>query len=440
MRARTVVYRLLFASLVFWSAAASGASAAGAAHEPPPPITNPVIGPETRVSWSTSPEADRYLPQVAYNSTQDEYLVVWHNTWPDGHHDIYAQRVSGSGRLLTGFAVSAGVESRLQPDVAYNWATNEYLVVWMKDIHKDGSVYEIWGRLVAWNGAYQKPEFQIASWPNRTFRTPRVAQGDLDKYLVVWNAFDATTGQPTDISSMLLGPGGQKLQGRNLTTSTWPHQVDVVYNVGNDDFLVVFVRVYSQQATGNDIYGLRVNKDNAVINPPGVFEIQKGEKNQNAPRVATNNSNVFLVVWEHEHTATDSDIYGQLLKWDGSKIGQRVPLSTSTADETRPVTAGDYLPFPSEPKYRFLVAWQKEEPGQAAVVGRTWPSHSGPFYEFASYAFWEAAAPAVAWGSPSVLVAYEGDAPGDPTEHRHIYGRRWTPFGVYLPGVLRTAK
>jgi hypothetical protein len=267
-----------------------------------------------------------------------------------------------------------------------------------------------------------------------------VVQGNLDRYLVVWNAFDTTTGLATDISSMLLGPGGQKLQGRNLTTSTEPHQVDVAYNTGNDDYLVVFVRAYSAQSTGNDIYGLRVNKDNAVVSPPGVFEIHRGEGNQNAPRVATNSSDVFFVVWEHEHTAADRDIYGQLIKWDGSKIGPLRPLSTSTQDETKPVVAGDYLPHPLEPNYRFLVVWQQEQPGPAAIIGRTWPSHSGPFYEFASYPFWETAAPAVAWGRPSVLVAYEGDSVGDPTVHRHIYGRRWSPFGAFLPAALRDAK
>ena len=35
------------------------------------------------------------------------------------------------------------------------------------------------------------------------------------------------------------------------------------------------------------------------------------------------------------------------------------------------------------------------------------------------------------------LIAYEGDAAGDPTVYRHIYGRIWWPAAVYLPLVLR---
>ena len=117
------------------------------------------LGGEIQISLPTSPECDRYKPGVAYNWVHDEYLVVWHNTWPDGHRDIYARRVSESGQLLSWFAVSTGPNDRIQPAVAYNATADEYLVVWMYDVNGDGSVYEIWGRTIAWNGAYQDPEF-----------------------------------------------------------------------------------------------------------------------------------------------------------------------------------------------------------------------------------------------------------------------------------------
>jgi len=159
--------------------------------------TTSVLGGEIQISLPTTPECDRYQPSVAYNWVHDEYLVVWHNAWPDGHQDIYARRVSHSGQLLSWFSVSAGANDRVQPAVAYNASTDEYLVVWMYNANGDGSTYEIWGRTIAWNGAYQNLPFQIITWPNRTFWTPRVAWNSIrNEYLVVWSAHDATTLTP----------------------------------------------------------------------------------------------------------------------------------------------------------------------------------------------------------------------------------------------------
>ncbi|MBN2677438.1 MAG: hypothetical protein JXR32_05170, partial [Anaerolineaceae bacterium] len=76
---------------------------------------------EIQISLPTTAECDRTFPSVAYNWRHDEYLVVWQNTWwPGEHNDIYARRVSGSGELLSWFAVSFGSNEREQPSVTYN--------------------------------------------------------------------------------------------------------------------------------------------------------------------------------------------------------------------------------------------------------------------------------------------------------------------------------
>jgi uncharacterized membrane protein YbaN (DUF454 family) len=51
--------------------------------------------------------SDEYYPAIAYNSIHNEYLVVWENLWPGGSEDIYAQRISSTGQLLSWFAVSS---------------------------------------------------------------------------------------------------------------------------------------------------------------------------------------------------------------------------------------------------------------------------------------------------------------------------------------------
>ena len=66
-------------------------------------------------------------PAVAYNSQNDEYLVVYTNKWVGGLYDIYAQRVEAStGALLSWSSVASGGDgNRGAPSVAYNAASHE---------------------------------------------------------------------------------------------------------------------------------------------------------------------------------------------------------------------------------------------------------------------------------------------------------------------------
>jgi len=73
-------------------------------------------------------------PAVAYNSQSNEYLVVYDNWWSSSLHDVDARRVDKDGTPLGGasgvnIATGAG-ELRHWPDVAYNEARNEYLIVY----------------------------------------------------------------------------------------------------------------------------------------------------------------------------------------------------------------------------------------------------------------------------------------------------------------------
>jgi hypothetical protein len=387
-----------------------------------------------------SPDGDgeRYRPAVAYNYVHREYLVVWHNTWPGGRRDIYARRVSSSGQVLSWFCVTTDASSRAQPAVAYNATNDEYLVVWMQESSSD--VYEIWGRIIPWNAPGTNADFPIISWANRSFWTPRVAWNSYrNEYLVVWNAFDTTVsfppGAPNDVagyrvsaSGVVQNPGSPII----ITDSTSPHQVDLAYNVAMDEYFVVWVRVYSTVAPGtsNDIYGTRLSWDGNVVSPPGVIAICSQEKHQNAPSVATNGQNRYMVVWEHEYSATDHDIYGQEYDAVGNPVGSYFTIASWTEDSTAPaITAGA--------NDEWLTVWQQALAGGAgyAIKGFRWGSGVNMYlFDVANYVFWENENPAVAADIPGYLIVYEGDSS---TTNRHIYGRMWWPESVYLPLVLR---
>ena len=80
----------------------------------------------------TSSTNQEHEPVVAYNSTNDEYLVVWSEMAPIGFGNyllggVYGQRYSSVGQK-EGSAFTI-FDMATSPSVAYNSKANEYLVV-----------------------------------------------------------------------------------------------------------------------------------------------------------------------------------------------------------------------------------------------------------------------------------------------------------------------
>jgi len=448
MAIKKILLTIVLASVVILAGGSIPGSAArtrsGSLAPSPAPAMIYQLGPEVQISTPSSPlDADRHKPAVAHNWNHREYLVVWHNQWP-GNRDIYAQRVSESGKLLgPWFAVSAGPNDRFQPAVAYNAANDEYLVVWMYEASPD--VYEIWGKIISWNGPGTKPEFLIMQWANRSFWTPRVAWNSYrNEYLVVWNAFDTTTsfppGLPHDIAGyrisydgVVQNPGSPLI----LTSYANPHQVDLTYNLAMDQYFLAFVVVHTGATSGNDIYGLRVGWDGSPVG--SLIEIYRDDiagerKHQNHPAVATNEQDRYMVVWEHEYDATDHDIYGREYNVNGSPVGSYFTIASWTQDDTVPDVAANGA------SREWLVVWQRALPSGSgySIHGFRWGSSGSGVYTYlfdiANWAFVEAKAPAVAADIPGYLIVYEEV---NPPAKQHIYGRMWWPEVVYLPVILR---
>jgi hypothetical protein len=393
------------------------------------------LGPEVRISEPTLPEANRYRPAIAYNWRHHEYLVVWHNKWPDDHRDIYARRVSESGELLSSFTITAGPNDRFQPAVAYNAINDEYLVAWMYNPSGDNLTYNIWCRTVAWNGSSMGPEREVIAWPNRSFWTPRVAWNNIrNEYMVVWTATDTATGVPTDVSHAILDATGTKVFGALIHTDYEPHQPDVTYNVATDEYLVVWRRMWGP--ADGDIRAARLGGfSGQVIDPPGVFTISAPIEDQLLPSVTTNEQHRYLVVWQHAFPGPccDWDIHGRELDVTGNLLGDELSIGISINDETAPSVAAR-----PGPKREYLAVWQRETAAGKAIYAYAW-GDAGPMHygDFASAAFWDNQNPVVAAGAPGFFVVYEGDAQGDPTVYQHIYGRRWVPNAIFLPLVVR---
>jgi len=107
-------------------------------------------------------EYDQVTPSTAYNPNEKEYLVVWSNDRP-GNDDIYARRLSAHGKQIgewISIAAGAGFERR-NPDIAFNSAREEFLVVWEEEPH--AGYLRIQGIRVSKSGQLIPPVIEIST-------------------------------------------------------------------------------------------------------------------------------------------------------------------------------------------------------------------------------------------------------------------------------------
>ena len=402
------------------------------------------VGPEFVVSIPPIPlDPDTFLPSVAANYNDQEFLVVWHEKTQVGPRNIVGQRITIDGtRIGNQISISSGTNDRVQPCVDYDFHNNRYLVVWMYDAGGTGTSYEIWGRYVNTDGSQPDPEFIIISWEHRSFWSPKIAVNKFyPNQLVVWNALDTQTGQFSDIAGAFVSGNGVVTPIPLITTANSPHQVSIIYCNLCAKFMAVWRHMYS--ASDGDIYGAFLSQSSgAVINPPGIFEVVSSSKDQNHPSVASDDTNRYVVVWQEAFSSTDRDIMGQYIDIQGNKIGSPFTVTNTSDDETFP----QVVDFWNSDKA--LAVWQRKTATGEAIWAAQWQIGQTAMdrMEVASYAFWSNETPAAAIGLkftgavpiPEVpIIVYVGDSVGDPTEYRRIYGRLLLLNKIFLPILLK---
>jgi len=309
-------------------------------------------------------------PAVAYNSIADEYMVVWtaDGALGDDEFEIYGQRLNAADGSLVGsrFRVSQmgpdgdpSVYVR-DPALAYNGTEDQYLVVWAADEDGAGLVddeFEIYGQLLAANGTMLGPRFRISSTgpdgdPDFDALNPAVVHNPYaTEYLVVWqgdgfgdppadNAVEIL-GRRIDAAGTPLGPNGFRISEMGATGDPAFRAQDpaLTYNSTTHEYLVVWEGVDDMPglAAGEvEIFGQRLAANGSQI---GVndFRISDMGPDGDAAYAADNpaltwNSldNTWLVVWSGDDDRdfgsgpladSEFEIYGQRLDADGNEIG-----------------------------------------------------------------------------------------------------------------------
>ncbi len=270
---------------------------------------------------------NHWLPALAYNTTDDEFLIVWEaeNTTRTLRY-IRSQRVHadtwafepGQPTIATGEGTGGDGKNRLRPDVAYDPAQNRYLVAYTLQYGPgDGDI------LAKMLPASLLPDpltlIEIAVCDNGRDQGAAAVAAGPGEYLVVWQ--DQDTAANWDIFARRLrasdgvpqGPGDGFLVAQFLgQPSTAP---DVAYGPVYG-FVVTWIS-YSASYL-EDVYADYVMPgQDAVGTLP--FMIGGGmSTSQKDPDIACTPSGTCLAVYEDNRVAYggvtgDYDIYGQFM-------------------------------------------------------------------------------------------------------------------------------
>jgi hypothetical protein len=253
-------------------------------------------------------------PSLAYNSTDDEYLVVYGNEWAGGLRDIAAQRINASdGSLISWANIATGTgEDRDTPDVAYNPARNQYLITYTKF----PSPINIRGKVALANldGVSISPEIELCCTgiPGAQWGT-QVATGP-DEFLVTFQIglFNGPIyGRRVSGEGTPLGPASAF-----DISSTYPSGINFSQALayGAEYGYLVAISLQPEPTQKSNVYGRYVmaGSDSAA---GGEFGIDLTEFSQNNPSVSCTPSGDCLVVYEDNWPdGTDYEIRARFVR------------------------------------------------------------------------------------------------------------------------------
>jgi len=307
---------------------------------------------EQGISWDG--EKHRMAPDVAANTVNDEYLVVWEYEFSSADHDIYARRVGSEGSP-TGdeFAITTSTKTEGSPTVAYNPAANEYLVVWMKLEGSDEFTnHDIVGQRVSADGSLLGASINIASSTIEETAPDVVCNSTNSQYIVVWQAKQPGTVEFGIYAQRMASNGS--LSGSQITVSNWSDdqlQPRLAYDNEYNRFLVVWEDHHWGAANGWYIYGQMIDANGSLVNTHRMISGGDTKNRLNPVVVYQPSARSYLVAWELEFSATEHDVYSRRVAYDGTTPESEAGVSILNSQEGRPAVAAGS-------DWNVLIAWE----------------------------------------------------------------------------------
>jgi hypothetical protein len=148
-------------------------------------------------------------PDVAYNPSRNQFLVVWQETWSVGDRDIYGRRVGmagGASALLNPFSITTSENDDIAPAVAAIPTVpdeGQYLVTWQTN-------QDVRARTVTGNeGLGTRRDLANTGWGE--YRPAAAGCASRQQFFVVWTWVPVVTP-----------PAMMQVQGRTLALDGAP--------------------------------------------------------------------------------------------------------------------------------------------------------------------------------------------------------------------------
>jgi hypothetical protein len=285
--------------------------------------------------------AYNYDPDVVYNPLQDEYLVVWTYDVSPTDSDIWARRVLWNGAELDQpqyqkFQISRPGDTgdkQLNPAVTYNSTKNEYLVVYENAFGTLSDIDAI--RIQAADGM-QVGWATVATGAFEYRKSPDVAYHPAsDSYLLAYTHETNLIFDPRLIHSRLVSPD-LKILGSETKISDGNEQNNVSIAASDEGFITVWDQDYIM---GWQVKAHRISPDGIPLG--NGFGIEHIDYNHNPD--AGYGGGRYLVVYQTARTSnTDTDYYihGHFTAVGADeKIGTEVHIDRDGDSQMNPAVA-----------------------------------------------------------------------------------------------------
>jgi hypothetical protein len=434
-----------------------------------------------------------FNPDVAYNPDDNNYLIVWYG---DGDstfdYEVYGQIVDANGNEIgSDFQISQAdppgdlLHVALDPAVAYNTQTHQYLVLWYSDqLANDRHEYEIWGQVLSRTGAAIGGDFRISNVGNPAspgdgatsrfpLRNPEVSANPVSgEWLAVWAGNNLPTPpsnfQKNEVWAQRVGADtaggfevGQDFRISFTGADTVPTRTIedpvVTTNTQNGEYMVAWYGNPDGSAFEYEIYGQRLDSTATALG--GNFRISNvgsdgdgiREPGPDPPGIAYNSvDNQYLVAWYGNNLTSreEYEVWGQRLDGSGNQIPDATDFRISNVGTDGDSKTGAFNPSASydSTDNQYLVAWYGNTGSEVEICGQKVPGNAASGNEVggdvrlsnmgaAGDSTREALFPATAWNSQAndFLATWYGDGLATDDEYEVFARRVGTPQSCATP-------
>ncbi len=301
---------------------------------------------------------DETEPSIAYSPEDDEFLAVWSSYDTFGAGNIYGRRYDGAGAVIGGVFTIAGdlTDDEYSPVVEYDPVSKGFLVAY---VHDDGTDSDIRIAGVAQTGVIVLQPLNVAvASDGKRETTPKLAfsagTGNfVVSYVLEYSATDH------DVHAVRFDPASGTVVGLRLDVAVSGAnelESDIACATTGSTCMIAS-RKDPGPAGGNKSIEVRGINASAWTRFASSNSLTTATTSDHVnPAIAADDSGNYLVVWEHEYSANDTDIWAERILPTGLSTGGFISVGVGPQFEQRPDVA--YIDTFDE----YYVTWQDQGP------------------------------------------------------------------------------